>query len=193
VPGGIASIVVRVWGGGGGGGSQYPGNSYVYGSDGGTSSFGSALSATGGKANSPAGAGGVGIGGDVNETGGTGIVSNNTLGVKTGGDAGGLSQGGGEGGTQSTYNNSNIYFPTPEYGIGYTPGGGGGQSYISFVPGGGGGGFAEKTITVSESETFAITIGAGGMRAIGNSTAWDGPNGYRNAGDGAVGQVDVSW
>ena len=187
VPAGVDSVRVRVWGGGGagnGGGGGFTmetitglisgtaiaitvGAGSTSGSVfGGTSSFGSYCSATGGgsTSTSPANQGGVGIGGDINTTGGTGVApsgggvagmwGNGGNGGSSNGSSGNAGGGGGQTagniagsgifGTGGMYQSSTVtIFPTSgmiSSSIDYIGTGGGGPAFISGINGGGGAG-----------------------------------------------------
>ena len=120
---GTNSVIVEVVGGGYGG------------SNGGTTSFGSLVSATGGQN----GVGGLGVSGDLNAAGGAGGTSFGSS-IATGGDSA-FGYGGGTSGT----------------GQGYGAGGSGGYNGYN----GGGGGGARKRIT-SGFNGQTVTIGAAG-------------------------------
>lgn len=154
-----ATSSTRGYGGGGGGGGYaeleldvVPGQTYTYtvgaggdaNQDGGTTSFGALLSATGGKtatdttsAASKGGAGGTGIGGSINKSGGAG---GNGFDANNGGGGGGGASGnrygaGGAGGNGEAYINSTVMggvggswdgYPRPllyddGWGLGITP------------------------------------------------------------------------
>jgi len=123
---GTNSVIVEVVGGGYGG------------SNGGTTSFGSLVSATGGQN----GAGGLGVSGDLNAAGGSGGTSFGNS-IATGGDSA-FGYGGGTSGT----------------GQGFGAGGSGGYNGYN----GGGGGGARKRIT-SGFNGQTVTIGAAGGAA----------------------------
>ena len=157
-PAGLSYVIVEVWGGGGGGygaeGDEYN-NIYCYypGTGGGTSSFGSFLSATGG---SGYGSGGTGSGGNINLTGGTSLAG--VGGSSPRGGTGGISPGGG-----GASNSSSCY-----------SGGGGGYSqemllssslsasHTATVGAGGGagsGGFSGAAGAVAVYEYTTVTSG----------------------------------
>ena len=144
---GTTSVIVEVVGGGGA-----SGNILSVGSAGGTSSFGSLISATGGGGGGfDDGTGGSGSGGDFNINGGAGDSTSTSPYPNLGGS--------------SFYSPVNfaIGVGTPAAGLSY--GGGSRGAYNGFASGyyhsGGGGGYSRKRITSSFSGV-TITIGAGG-------------------------------
>jgi hypothetical protein len=154
----VGLVIVEVVGGGGGGCGTDNGGTVVNGTSGGSSSFGSHCSATGGLRSTSAtapGVGGVGSSGDINLNGGTGSIVN----VQNAGPPGsGTSSGGssffgsgGQGGTSTTaFRSANVR------GAGAAGGGAKGS-------GAGAGGYSKKIIdstVLGSSET--ITVGAGG-------------------------------
>lgn len=159
-PADCTSVKVTVVGGGGGaaGGAS--------GITGGTSSFGSHCSASGGGrgygSSGIGGAGGVGSGGDVNLTGGAGSghIGDATT-HRRGGD--------------SSHGNGGFLDPYGTY-VDATGYGGGGSATGSTVysASGGGGGTAIKHITSGLGTTETVTVGAGGAGA---SIAGDGSSG----------------
>lgn len=212
IPVGVSKVRVRLWGAGGtdhGGGGGFAMKEITLGSEtsvavtvgvpggggsayiGGTSSFGSYVSATGGTGNltSYSNVGGTGVGGDVNYTGGRGNGSGDAGGGCAGlfGDGGDAAVGsnksgldgcaGGGGGTAANYQGGNgvtgtgaIYFGT--YGGSPATGsdmvaksidffGTGGGGYYSFRPTNGGGG--------ANSQPGAFPGGGGGASAIGGN------------------------
>ena len=185
VPAGVSSVRVRVWGaggndsGGGGGFTMETITGLISGASiavtvgagatsasvfGGTSSFGSYCSATGGGSGStsPARGGGVGAGGDINTTGGNGAASLGGGGVAGmwgnggAGSGGSGNAGGGNGSTAGLYGGNGIFgvggqyvsttvttFPTTGFvsaSIDFIGTGGGGANQTSGINGGGGGG-----------------------------------------------------
>jgi hypothetical protein len=207
VPAGVNSVRVRVWGagghdGGGGGGftmrtiaglisgasiAVTVGAGAASGSVfGGTSSFGSFCSATGGGSGStsPARGGGVGTGGDINTTGGAGgnngggvagMWGNGGSGASTNGAPG--NSGGGGSNTAGNYGGSGIYgtgaqyqsstvfvFPTTGFisaSIDFIGTGGGGAFSMSGVNGGGGGGSSGAGGFPGGGSTGAVAGGKG--------------------------------
>lgn len=137
VPTGVTSVKVRGCGGGGGGGGGFALGS----TDGGTTSFGSYCSATGGTSGNNGGTGGVATGGDINAAGG----------ARTGA-GGGLCGGTGLFGGGST--------PSPVTGYGN------GGFYEKYH--GGGGGYFERYVTdLTPGSSITVTIGAAGTAANG--------------------------
>lgn len=169
VPAGITKVYVEAWGGGGGGGGSSSGELYN-GTSGGTTSFGSLLSATGG------GGGGKGISG----TGGAGGAGGqgNSLGLN--GGAGGTGTCGyydGEAGISSLSvggASGTSYLMGAGEGAG---GAGGGNDYGCAGGGGGGGGFARAFLAVTPGQQIAVSIGAGGLKAGGAGTQTSGKAG----------------
>ncbi len=157
VPTGVTSVKVRGCGGGSGGGSG-GGDSQA----GGTTSFGSHCSATGGIGANP----GTGTGGDINLAGGKG----GTTGATSGNTAAGGAVGGGcgGGGTPAHY----LAAPTGLLGgsghyaaaaTGYGNGGGASYSGWSSRQAGSAGGYFEKYITgLTPGSSITVTIGAAG-------------------------------
>lgn len=130
-----------------------------------SSSFGDITATGGGTYNEP----GTGINGDQNYTGGLGGTSG---GVGDGGPGGAGAYGGGAGG---------VGVSKP----GSAPGGGGSGANIYFapLPGGAGGGCAVKVYNeglLTPGAQVTVVVGAGGTIVMGG-------------GDGARGQVDISW
>jgi hypothetical protein len=171
-PAGLKYAIVEVVGGGQGGGGQ----SQEAGNAGGTTSFGSIISATGGDS----GVGGVGSSGDINVGGGDGAIQPHGTGSGAVGGSGGSSVlgGGGRGTSGSTagLNGKN-------YGGG---GGGGGSSSSGAIGGGGGGagGYSRKLVLASAlGSTETVTIGAGGTGTT---------NSGRTGGNGAPGVCIVT-
>ena len=206
------TLTVNVWGGGAPGAVSVFGATYARTDpSGGTSSFGSYLSATGGAGTvytyDPAGgfylpssvnAGGNGTGGDINLSGGSGYAEYNMsiyIGYSYGGAGGGTTYGGGAtrilSGSTDNYPNRNGYTGNA-YG-----GGGTGASFndtkyggSSFAVGGGGGGFARKTFSAGSltvGSTISVTVGAGGAYTT------DGTVINTHGGSGAPGAVTISW
>lgn len=168
-----AVVIAR---GGGGGGSGYfvcgCGTIASSGGNGGTTSFGSYVSAGGGS-------GVNGVGGGAGGTGGTGAIFaiRGTPGVPSQGSGSG--PGAGEGGGTSVNTNNN----SP--GIAGERGGGGSSTRGGPTSGGGGQGeFALDYITAGLTSTVAVTIGAGGAGGSGS------PGGF-NGGNGGAGYVIV--
>lgn len=204
------SLTVYVWGGGGAGNRTQGQASATFENPGGTSSFGSYLSATGGAAAIYAGpdgngtyiapdtnAGGIGAGGDINISGTAGsnyYDAATEIGYSYGGAAGGTTYGGGAtkivSGNYWNYPSGNGLLGNP-YG-----GGGTGTTWldtkyggVAFFPGGGGGGFARKTFSagsLTAGSTVTITVGAGGA---GKTESTLGTTG----GSGANGAVLIRW
>jgi len=178
------TLTVTVWGGGGGGGGAGGGGN---GNNGSQSSFASPtpVLANGGIGgggasgdNPPGGAGGTASGGDTNTTGATGATGSSSTGGN-GGDAP-------NGGTGGAGGNKAVGDP------GNAPGGGGGGAGHQSGPtksGGGGGGsggystkvFSSGDLTVSSS--IDVVIGNFGTGGTGSNAG----------GNGARGQVDISW
>lgn len=130
VPAGVTTIKVRICGGGGGGGGYYKGD------NGGTSSFGTYLTAT------------PGTGGGRGSYGGTGSI-NNAQGFVI------------NGGGNIDMNGGCSYLST----AGYNTGGFGGGGYCSGdqEAGGGGAGYVEALIqNLSAGNNIQVTIGPGG-------------------------------
>lgn len=169
VPNGITALKVRGCGGGSGGGD--------YRGAGGTTSFGSYCTATGGSSSAP----GTATGGDLNFTGGKGGTTGNATGTNAGGGVVGGGHGlsnmsasptgllGGTGGTR------NITDAT-----GY--GNGGGASYSgSARAAGDAGGYFEKYITgLTPGTVINVVVGAGGAKGSSGS-------------NGSPGIVIVEW
>ena len=182
VPAGVTALKVRGCGGGSGGGSTLDG-SYV---GAGTTSFGGHCSATGGNAATP----GIGMGGDINLSGGVGGAASY---ASTGGAVGG-----GCGGQSSNtiraaaptglLGGSGNLSPGPDVGTAARYGNGG-ASYTSRHSGkttgmaGSAGGYFEKYITgLTPGSSINVTIGAGGV------------GGWMETGDhGAPGICIVEW
>ena len=164
VPTGVTSVKVRGCGGGSGGGSS-PGA-------GGTTSFGSHCSATGGNGATP----GTGTGGDINLAGGkggiTGTAASNTA---AGGAVGGGCGGGGA--TSISY----LAAPTGLLGgsghsagaaTGYGNGGGAFAFMSTSFQAGSAGGYFEKYITgLTPGSSITVTIGAAGTSDLGGNGA----------------------
>ena len=171
-PTGVTRVVAEVWGGGG-----------TRGASGGSSSFGSFCSATGGGSGAITGTnsspvyserpnnGGSGSGGDINLTGvfGAGGTGDGVTQSSMGG--GGGAPFGGAGGTAG-------YDDTPHDGA--IPGGGGNSDDDAY--GGGGGGYSKEVCTVVPGTSYTVTVGAGGNG--GNAT---------NQGYGATGAVRLTY
>ena len=210
------TLIVNVWGGGGGGNRS---DAWPYATNdnpGGTSSFGSYLSATGGRAAIYVGPdgngryvtadtndGGTGSGGDINISGSIGYwdypgasIGNigADIGYSYGGAAGGTAYGGGAAKTVSgSFSNG-----TTGNGLPGNPYGGGGTGAIwhdnkyggtYYYTGGGGGGFARKTFSAGSltvGSTISVTVGAGGAGAFDTSAGI-------TSGSGASGAVTISW
>ena len=155
VPVGVTAVKVRGCGGGGGGSG---------GTAGGTTSFGSHVSATGGATGSTSG-GGVSTGGDINITGGPGIAATSSSTLSSGGACGG-------GRGMAFASVSGLLGGTSGYGSPSTPNGfnatgygngGGVHSATVGVSSGCGGGYFEKYITgLTPGESITVTIGNGG-------------------------------
>lgn len=152
-----ASIIVEVLGGGGGGG----GNG-ANGTAGGTTSFGSHLSATGGAGGTTTAAyttPGTGSGGDFNLTGGYGYPLTGGVGIASkGGDS---PLGYGFGGTSPIVDGT---VASPNLAIGYGSGGAASRTSGTFSRNGGAaGGYSRKRIlAASLGATETITVGAAG-------------------------------
>jgi hypothetical protein len=180
-PANCKAIWVRMVGGGGGGGSNGASGQNA-GGGGGASTFGS-LTANGGAGAFYTATSGVGVGGDINSSGGsTGVQGNTSPIVNQGyGGSGGSSVlgGGGVGGT----NGGNTGGAAGGYG-----GGGGGcgtnGSYIA-MGGGAGAGYTEKLIN-PPSATYSYAVGAGGAGGTGGGT------GGGLGGAGAAGVIIVT-
>lgn len=216
VPAGVTTARVRMWGAGGGNGGcgggfalrtlyglvpgtaipvSVPLNSGL--SSGGTASFGTYVSATGGLANNNTGPAGTGIGGDVNTSGGLGALS-------ASGGGGGVGSFFGTGGNGSTGNGGN------------GASGGGGGSGSSSCGGAGALGAAGSGMVTNGAQipptsgiqgTFSIDLigtgggggGAthGGINGGGGSFNRDGGfpggGGGGSSGRGAAGLVIVEW
>lgn len=169
VPPGCTTIRVRLWGGGGGGGGDS--GAATAGGPGGESSFGGTIHAGGGGGGADGnisppstflgGAGGTATGGDINLSGMDGGNGNSQSMVLPSG-AGGSSPDGGAGG-------ASIATAQTAGASGETPGGGGSGAQGQFNPaaGGGGGAHAERQLTVSVDEVFAVVVGAGGTAGSG--------------------------
>ena len=133
VPAGVTSVKVCGCGGGGGAGGGS--------SNGGTTSFGSHCSATGGISGPSGGTGGGAIGGNISNGGGVRTPS-----------SGGLCGGSGLFGGSST--------SAPSTGFG--------NGGVHSGSHGGGGGYFERYITgLTPGDTIAVTIGAGGFSSVG--------------------------
>jgi len=163
VPTGITTVRVRMWGAGG---------SYV--SAGGTSSFGSYCSATGGREPASSAAG-TGSGGDINISGGNGNANGGGGGAGSlfgsggyGGAGGGSGGGGSWGGAGKGSSGGNGVYGT---------GGQGGAS--ANIPGGPG----EGVVLGLNSIDLIGTGGGGG--GSGNADAWPGGAGTNGGGGGA--------
>lgn len=178
-PAGLKYVVIEIQGAGGGG--QSGSNSHVEGSQGGTSSFGSHCSATGGKGTVYEQ--GDGSNGDINISGETCPYV-----IEEGGENNGY---GGLGGS-SVFGRSYTPDSTTSVGRkgGYGAGGSGGSEGstggAAYRPGHGGcaGGYSKKLIpAASLGSTETVTIGAGGAGGVGA-----GPDG----GDGGDGIVIVT-
>ena len=207
VPDGVTSVRVRIWGAGGAGNYNYLGG----GTAGGTTSFGSYLSVTGGSQGTPSvkGTGGVSTGGDVNYTGGNGyfisnsgpggggsvanIYGNGTNATSSSGANGWFSDtaisnfnsldiiGNGQGGT-APINLGGGGGSGDTGGYGWDGGFPGGGGGSYQYGGGGGGGFGIKIITgLTAGSTITVTIGAGGT------------NPYMATGHGKGGLVIVEY
>ncbi|WP_316219392.1 hypothetical protein [Bradyrhizobium sp. SZCCHNR2026] len=180
--GGCKAILVRLVGGGGGGGGG--GTSSGGGGAGGTTTFGSSFMAGGGAGGGGAGGGAVspgnGSGGDLNLTGGYGMVSFGAGGSSTvvQGGIGGASffGGGGYGGWVSAAGGS---------GLSPGSGGGGGGSGTNGAVGAGGsaGGYCEKLIS-APSATYPYSVGLGG--AGGAAGGGSGPSTGGQGGSGII-------
>jgi hypothetical protein len=172
VPNYSTSLVIKLWGGGGGGGGISSGTR-VLGASGAASTYvADSLSAGGGVGgNTAGGTGGTASGGDTNTTGNAGVL----------GGAGGSAPSGGAGGAFPGSNGSGNPGSAP---------GGGGSPYRNAIytsGGGGSGAYVVKTYALgalTPGATLALIIGALGAGGTG-STA--------NGGDGARGQIDISW
>ena len=149
----LSFVIIELVGGGGGGAARNGGT----GGTGGTSSFGSFVSATGGSSGNSDGssffngAGGVGVGGDLNISGSTGRTVPGTTGPNQGGDSF-LGRG---------------LFRISEFAAIDNPiFGGGGVSYwfgSDYEGGAGGGGYARKVIQASSlGSSVSVTVGAAG-------------------------------
>lgn len=182
VPAGITRIRVKMWGGGGGGGSGWSGfGTGLYGSIGGTTSFGVfiAYGGGGGQSGGPSFGGSGGIGGSYSVNGGATQSKNGVDGLAgTVGIGGPIFNPGGAGGNPADiggHANARI------------PGGGGsggdGSGANGSGGGGGGAGYQEQIINVTPGENYSVTVGSGGGIAAGSSPG--------NA--GANGKVIVEW
>lgn len=180
VPDGVTRVKSWVIGGGGGGsGVNFSNSSPIYGGTGGTSSFGSFLSATGGYSA---------------QSGGAGILGSGVeLGVTFTGTSGG-SANVAEGGMPYFYGPMSpgdraTFSPSINWvGVGGKwPGGGAAgrtrEGYTSGV-GAGGGGSAFGYCNVTPGQSISITVGAGGTAAGGS---------YSGGKPGAAGMVLVEW
>ena len=156
-PAGCTAAEVIVVGGGAGGARTVS----FDGTNGGTSSFGSHCSATGGTKGSTSpgrgGVGGVGSGGDENTGGEDGSCGKKDASYSVGGDGGSSTNGGG--GYGAAVDGSSPAQPGNNFGSG---GGGGASTTYGGAGGGGAGGTAKKLITSGLSTTETITIGAAG-------------------------------
>ena len=172
VPAGVNQVTISISGGGGGGGSL---SSSGAGSDGGTSSFGTLLTAIGGKG---------GKNGDANSGGQGGLAGG--IGGNNG-NAGSNSGFGGKGGNSlfGTGGQANAdLFTSASNGGGYGSGGGGG------FDGGGGGGaqaYNNTVISVTPGQVIPITIGNGGAGSTGDSSF------FASGGNGASGFVQINY
>lgn len=154
VPDGVTSVRVRVWSGGGSGAL------YTTGYAGGTSSFGSYVSVTGGAAGRNATAfGGVSTGGDINHTGGSSLGSGTTTYGSGGGGA------------------ANVFGPGGAANSGGTSGGGGSPNNIP-----GGSGFATS---VNALDFIGAGSGGTGGTTTGGTAGFNGGGG--GGGSGAPG------
>jgi hypothetical protein len=198
----FGTLTVKLWGAGGGGTAYSPADQS---SSGGDSSFNGTVIAGGGKDGASGGAGGVASGGTINTPGGP-----------TQGIAGGNCPNGGNGGTQSTVLDACINYmmgsPAGDGENGYAPGGGGMgdvtcqlswwtyQGWGYYGVGGGAGAYSEMTFAAGSLKAGTkapVIVGAGGKGSKGTPTSGfpgTGKNpGYYTAGDGAPGQVSISW
>lgn len=172
VPNYCSTLQIELWGGGGGGGGnnvgfQSPGTSATA-----STYVAGSLSAGGGVlGNATFGIGGTASGGTINTNGGNGATGGN----------GGNSPNGGLGGTFPGSNgNGNPGNP---------PGGGGSpQRNAVIVSGGGGGGaYVSKTYTpgqLTPASTLTLFVGDKGL---------GGPGFPGAGGDGAIGQIKITW
>jgi len=158
----LSFVIIELVGGGGSGGA----GSGINGNTGGTSSFGGLVSATGGGGGNATnnsflnGAGGVGVGGDLNISGETGKCFNTknqfgatiSIGIQQGGDT---FLGRGDFRSQESTDGTKT---------GFIGGGGLSDTVSSDAEGcGGGGGYARKIIQASSlSSSVSVTVGAGG-------------------------------
>ena len=205
------TLTVSIWGGGGGGGeSEVVGGSPGYGTlggAGGTSSFGSYLTATGGShggfASTTTFSGGSGSGGDINESGITGTQNStytNDLGASIGGGAGGAAYGGGAS-VVNTASLTNVGgnrsgIAGNSYGGGaaclaWQSQQGGGIKQLALYTGASGGGFSRKTWsagTLTPGSIVSITVGAGGTAG---SILFTGSLIAQLA--GAAGAIKIEW
>ncbi|MBI5537268.1 MAG: hypothetical protein HY898_31390 [Deltaproteobacteria bacterium] len=199
---GFDKLTVELWGGGGGGAAYSQVDSPT---PGGSSSFNSTVVAGGGKDGASGAAGGVASGGTINTPGGAGK-----------GIPGGDSPNGGKGGSTATQLDacgSMMYgSPSGDGENGYAPGGGGMgditcqlswwtyQGWGFYGVGAGAGAFASITYSAGELKAGSqvpIVVGEGGRGSKGATSsgpAGTGKNpGYYTAGDGAPGQVTITW
>lgn len=141
--------------------------------DGGNTSFGSYVTANGGKAGSPASGNNGGAGGDGGAGGGGGAASTSTTGTGGKGGNGGTYGGGGGGGGSTTYDDE-----TSQQYKGTGGAGGNGGTY----GGGGGGGYGGGSSKVGAAGTGGAHGGNGGKGGYYNSVAGSGGNGNPFAG-----------
>lgn len=174
VPVGVNQLTVSISGGGGGGGAL---SNSGAGQDGGTTTFGTLLTAFGGHGgqNGSADIGG-GIGGAM---GGVGGQNGSNGGVVGYGGNGGSSLFG----TAGTKNTNMFYRTSNQNATGYGAGGAGG------FDGGGAGGaqaYSNVVLSVTPGQIIPITIGQGGAGSMGDGAMATG-------GDGSSGFVSVSY
>ena len=187
LPPGVSNVRVRLWGAGGaeaGGGGGFamrtifnlPGQGVsavavtvpgVTAGSGGTASFGSFVSATGGIPFGSGGNGGTGFGGDINTSGGAALATN-----AGGGGAGSLWGNGGRGGVNGTTTSG-------------ASGGGANQSYSGGSGLSGGGGFNDTAKIATPQTTMGSIdwIGTGGGGSV-NQNGVNGGGGGQSAGAG---------